>query len=108
MEQNTFFFLILPLLLHLGAEGAPVAPVLPSGHGHGLASASLFLSWIKVMANYWKYVSTYRTMTRVLEDDQNADYVEIGKIEKIPPLLRFGKRDDKILEPPLNKLWISL
>ena len=105
MEQNIFFILLLPLLLNLGAEGVfvPEAPVhwLPSGHGFD--SGSIFNSWNKAMANYLKYSSPYRTIQRVLDDDQNADVVQIGINKKIPSLaenmneiglLRFGKRGD--------------
>ena len=55
------------------------------------------------MANYLKYSSPYRTMQRVLEDDQNPDLALIGINKKIPSLaenmneiglLRFGKRAD--------------
>ena len=103
MEQNTFFLLILPLLLNLGAEGAfvPEAPVhwLPSGHGFD--SGSIFNSWNKAMKNYLKYSSPYRTMQRVFDDDKDADLVQVGINKKIPALaekmneiglLRFGKR----------------
>ena len=99
MEQNTFFFLILPLLLNLGAEGVfvPVTSVhwLPSDDG--LDSGSIFNSWMKVM----KYISPYRAIQRFLEDDQNVDFVQIGVNKKILSLaedefglLKFGKRAD--------------
>ena len=105
MEQNIFCFLLLPLLLNIRAGGAfvPEAPVhwLPSGHGFD--SGSIFNSWNKAMANYLKYSSPYRTMQRVLDDDQNPDLALIGINKKIPSLaenmneiglLRFGKRAD--------------
>ena len=93
MEQNTFFFLILPLLLNLGAEGVfvPVTSVhwLPSDHG--LDSGSIFNSWMKVM----KYVSPYRAIQRFLEDDQigvNKKILSLAEDEF--GLLKFGKRAD--------------